>query len=99
MVVCETRNFISVIEKYAQSSKLSYFLHFFNFLPLFFLFFGIFSFFKIAIDFNDEKISKAIIAYHVDELGIKGGADCLSVPVFDFIVLLMDHIWKGGFFN
>ncbi|VDK77404.1 unnamed protein product [Onchocerca ochengi] len=49
---------------------------------------------KISIDFNQEKISKAVIAFHVDKMGIREGAAKMEISVFDFIVLLMDHVWK-----
>ncbi|KAK6102202.1 SET domain family protein [Brugia pahangi] len=49
---------------------------------------------KITLDFDEEKISKAITAFHNDKLGIKEGAAKMNISTFDFIVLLTDHIWK-----
>ncbi|KAM3723209.1 Histone-lysine N-methyltransferase met-2 [Dirofilaria immitis] len=49
---------------------------------------------KITVDFDEEKISKAVTAFHIDRIGIREGAAKMEISVFDFIVLLMDHIWK-----
>uniref|UniRef100_A0A915PJZ3 SET domain-containing protein n=1 Tax=Setaria digitata TaxID=48799 RepID=A0A915PJZ3_9BILA len=49
---------------------------------------------EITMKFDEEKISRAVLAFHVDEMGIKEGAAKMGISVFDFIVLLMDHIWK-----
>ncbi|VDK79560.1 unnamed protein product [Litomosoides sigmodontis] len=49
---------------------------------------------KITLDFDEEKISKAITAFHINKMGIKESAAKMKIRVFDFIVLLMDHIWK-----
>ncbi|EJD74846.1 pre-SET domain-containing protein family protein [Loa loa] len=48
----------------------------------------------ITVDFNEEKIAEAVIVFHVNKMGIKDGAAKMAVSVFDFIVLLMDYIWK-----
>ncbi|CAG9536768.1 unnamed protein product [Cercopithifilaria johnstoni] len=49
---------------------------------------------KITLDYDEEKISKAITAFHIDKMGIREGAAKMEISVFNFIVLLMDHIWK-----
>uniref|UniRef100_A0A1I8EWK4 Pre-SET domain-containing protein family protein n=1 Tax=Wuchereria bancrofti TaxID=6293 RepID=A0A1I8EWK4_WUCBA len=49
---------------------------------------------KITLDFDEEKISKAVTAFHNDKLGIKEGAAKMNISTFDFIVLLTDYIWK-----
>uniref|UniRef100_A0A0R3S6U0 Uncharacterized protein n=1 Tax=Elaeophora elaphi TaxID=1147741 RepID=A0A0R3S6U0_9BILA len=49
---------------------------------------------KITLDFDEEKISKAITVFHIEKMEIKEGAAKMKISKFDFIVLLMDHIWK-----
>ncbi|VDN01400.1 unnamed protein product [Thelazia callipaeda] len=49
---------------------------------------------KVSLNFDARKISQALNLYHIKGVGIRVGASRMRISVFDFIVLLMDHIWK-----
>lgn len=47
--------------------------------------------------FDEERISKAVVAYHVEKLSVREVAESMKIADFDVIVCLLDHVWKGPF--
>uniref|UniRef100_A0A915AKW7 Histone-lysine N-methyltransferase n=1 Tax=Parascaris univalens TaxID=6257 RepID=A0A915AKW7_PARUN len=46
------------------------------------------------IVFDEERISKAVVAYHVERLSVRQVAESMKITDFDVIVCLLDHVWK-----
>ncbi|VDM40724.1 unnamed protein product [Toxocara canis] len=44
--------------------------------------------------FDEERISRAVVLYHMEKLNVSAVADAMNITDFDVIVHLLDHVWK-----